>query len=429
MKIFAFILLLLYSTLSITENIDEIIPPSKNLGKETQSGKIHKTTTVATENRDSIKIHFFIQPEHERHIERLKKICSLTLKFLSKNIGKYPYSDLSVVDIPKNIQTAESLNANAIVFDADYFLAKQSYEFEISIASKIASIYFGNIVKNISSDDAWLNYGLSRYIAHKVVEKNYPLQMNTFHLAGYLPIYGITFLSYNEIPIIYTLRYFDVPLESSSLKKYYENINSVPIAGNNSDALNKEELEVKNVHKPYLFMLSLDRYSGENNTLGIISEYYKQSLVSPVGKDGFIDILLKTTPTKYEFNRYALSALNTADKFDYAVDSLTAIGDNEFQIIASRKEAGVFPVEIFAYTEKDTLKFRWDGKSVHKKIIFQSNEKVIAAELDPRHKNIFDLNYANNSFMLEPDYTTSVSVAIRWFFWIQNAIIIIGSVG
>jgi hypothetical protein len=253
--------------------------------------------------------------------------------------------------------------------------------------------------------------------------------MNTFHLVGYLPIYGITFLSYNGIPIIYTLRYFNVPLESSSLKKYYENTNSVPIAGKNSDVLNKEELEVKNIHKPYLFMLSLDRYLGGQKTLEMVSEYFNKYRFSKAGKEEFKNILLEKTESQKYFNSYVFDALTGCYKFDYAVDSLTVIGQNKYQIVLTRKEAGVFPVEIFAYTERDTMKFFWDGKSVHKRIVFDSNEKVTAVDVDPDHKNIFDLNYANNSYLLEPDYTTSVSVAIRWFFWIQNAIIIIGSVG
>ncbi len=429
MKLFAFILFALYSIISFTENINEIIPVSEISNETNKSDKIRKSIIVTTEKEDSIQVDLFIQPEHKRHIERLEKITSLALKFLGANIGRYPKNKLTIVDIPKNMKISKTTSSAEIFFDVDFFLAKQSFEFEMSVASKIASLYFSKAVNEASSDKDWLIYGLSRYVAHKIVEEFYPVQMNTFHLVGYFPIYGITFLSYNEIPIIYTLRYFNVPLESSSLKKYYRNSNSVPVTGRNADALNSDELEVKNVHKPYLLMLALDRYLGEKKVINILSKYYQKNLFAGNEKKEFSDILLEAVQNDEDFNSSLFSSLKNNYKYDYAIDSLTAIGENEYRIIASRKEAGVFPVEIFAYSENDTLKFSWDGKSVHKKITFKSREKIIAAELDPKHKNIFDFNYANNSYMLEPDYTTSVSVAIRWFFWIQNAIIIIGSVG
>ncbi len=418
-------MLLLYSLISLTDNLDEIFP---TVQKE-QAEKNVEEITFPVKDSGSIKIRFLIQPEHQKHLTRLKKITTLTLKYLEENIGKYPYDGLVIFDNQNKNETIKLNNTTTVRLDLDYILPEESFEFEMSVASKIASKYFGKIIKPVSENDVWLNYGLSRYIAHKIIEKNYPPQMNVFHLVGYLPIYGIRFLSYNEIPIIYTLRYFNVPLESSSLKKYYEYSNTVPITGKNKDALNNVELEVKNVHKPYLLMLSLDRYFGEMKTLEMLSNYYNENKNRFADKINFEEKLFEITSVDSVFNSSVLSLLNDNLKYDYAVDSLINKGEDEWEIIASRKEAGKYPVDIFAYTEKDTLIFKWDGNSVHKKIKFKSENKVIAVELDPKHKNIFDLNYANNSYMLETDYTTSVSVAIRWFFWIQNAIIIIGSVG
>ena len=53
----------------------------------------------------------------------------------------------------------------------------------------------------------------------------------------------------------------------------------------------------------------------------------------------------------------------------------------------------------------------------------------MGAEVDPYRKNLLDINFANNSYMIDEHYGASLSLAVRWFFWIQNALMILGSIG
>ena len=89
----------------------------------------------------------------------------------------------------------------------------------------------------------------------------------------------------------------------------------------------------------------------------------------------------------------------------------------------------VSPIKINIYTDSDTLRLTWNGKDDFKRFNFYSNNEVISAELDPDRDNILDRNFSNNSYVIETKYWGSLSFATRVFFWFQNALMIIGSIG
>jgi hypothetical protein len=117
------------------------------------------------------------------------------------------------------------------------------------------------------------------------------------------------------------------------------------------------------------------------------------------------------------------------NSFDYKIRELKQTSDSTYKIFLERNGEGIFKTEVAVYSETDTTFINWDGIDKWKIIEIKSQQKIIAAQIDPYKKNIFDLNYANNSYTLETNHSAAISLSVRWFFWIQNALMVIGSIG
>ena len=114
--------------------------------------------------------------------------------------------------------------------------------------------------------------------------------------------------------------------------------------------------------------------------------------------------------------------------FDYGIKDVAKLDKNIYAVFAERLGDGVFKNDVALYTDKDTLYSHWDGSEKWKILLFETKNKVIAAEIDPRRKNMLDINFANNSYTVEKNYGASISLVLRWFFWVQNALLLLGSV-
>jgi len=69
---------------------------------------------------------------------------------------------------------------------------------------------------------------------------------------------------------------------------------------------------------------------------------------------------------------------------------------------------------------------QWSGEERVKILKFKTHDFPISAEIDPERKNPFDINYANNSMTVELQIMGSLSISLKWFFWMQNFLMIMG---
>ncbi|MCK5537358.1 MAG: hypothetical protein KAI79_11060, partial [Bacteroidales bacterium] len=79
------------------------------------------------------------------------------------------------------------------------------------------------------------------------------------------------------------------------------------------------------------------------------------------------------------------------------------------------------PVEIkvtFANGEEKTTV--WDGKERAHIIKFNTDSKIISAQIDPDYKNILDINLSNNSYTLKPKKSGLWKLTVKFLFAIQN---------
>jgi len=176
--------------------------------------------------------------------------------------------------------------------------------------------------------------------------------------------------------------------------------------------------------KPELMFNSLEKIIGKVSFNNAVKDYYQKYKYSHPKGDDLINIFKENTAidlTSFFDNVYKQASL-----FDYSVNKIEYIeSTNEYEIFLERKGDGIFNLDVAVYTNKDTLYFNWDGTQRWKKLVVKTNNKVLAAEIDPFRKNIFDINYANNSYTVDYQYQGSVSIAVRFFFYLQNLLLLL----
>lgn len=387
---------------------------------------VHKTELkYINESGSEIDIPICLLPENERYRPRIESIVTNTLDYLTQHFGFYPFRKLSLVNVPDNTNFGFKSYASLITFYCDLFSPKAIQKPENDIARMICKQYFQNYINIYSVEDKWIEEGIPTYLSSKVMEKYYGRPLINFYLASYVPIYGLNLLSYNEIPIIYTLNEFYYSPKHRDVPQYYKYIDSNPIT-DSTHFLDSENYKANLSIKPALIINSVDNSIGENLVIKSIRDLFvfrtNQSLTR-----SFINSFAKNNSS--ELIKFLEDGFYGTENYDYAITGLSAVNNTVYNLELARYGSGVSSSRIYLYTEKDTLTAEWDGKNKKQIIQFVTANRVIAAEIKPHFSILMDSNYSNNSYTVDQKYWGSLSIAIRSFFWFQNALMIFGSIG
>ena len=242
-----------------------------------------------------------------------------------------------------------------------------------------------------------------------------------------MPVFGLNLLSFEEIPIIYSLYEIKLPEASDAFRNYYRNLRIGTIADTSYKMPSLSSYFVHANYKPELMLLTLENYLGEEKMMGIFREFFETYKFKHARGEDFINIVLKNSDE--DLSWFFENVYENSYVFDYRIRSIKQINKDEYEVFVERLGDGIFKNSIALYTENDTLYKKWDGKERWKILKFKTDDKVVSAEIDPERINLLDINFANNSYTVDKKYWASLSLAARWFFWVQNALMILGSVG
>lgn len=384
-------------------------------------------STFKSSNGNIVDIIIYYQAEREKYVERYTNAVKNSLNYLEKNIGTYPSSKIVLLDVPRTSRSAFQSYPNLITVGTNLISPIELLEPEKEISRLISEIYFKSSVSVNNANEEWLSKGVAEYLSTKILNEYYNSQEVYFKLINIVPIPGLILSSYNEIPIIYTLGNFELP-------EAFENISMITkhdFVGSLSEPTytlpDKKSVYINTIAKPELMLLSLERYLGYDKMIFILQNYFYEFKDKHASASDFWNIIQKNT--NEDLGWFIENVYKNDNRFDYKIRELIQTNDTTYSLFLERVGDGIFKTEIAVYTETDTSLINWNGKERWKIIEINSRDKIIAAEIDPHRKNIFDFNYANNSYTLETNHSAAISLSVRWFFWIQNALMVIGSIG
>jgi len=384
------------------------------------------TDTLTTAQKKKVAVHYMLQPTNEDSKERIFTAVKNAFIYCDRNIGSFPYSSFAVVDAPVKAGTIGAMEYPALfTFSKEYFSPEFTKDVEELLIHEFAHQYFYSLLANNETAEAWLDEGFATYLSQKILIKKYEQRFASFKLFGYLPVTGMEFLSIERIPIIYTLTQIPKPFESDLLAEYYPYAAMGSLSDTSYQLLNRKVYQSVSYAKGALFLLTLENFLGEKKLLFILRQYVEQYRYKHPTAEDFFSVVRKYGRKNIDWliegfykNSYVC---------DYKLLSLSALPDqHSVEVVVVRDGEAVVPTEVALYTEKDTLRINWSGKEKIKKFIFETNNIPIAAEVDPLRNNLFDLNFANNSYVLATQYSGATYLSVRWFFWIQNLLMIFG---
>lgn len=375
---------------------------------------------------NNIDLKIFVQKGNENYINRYSETVEKYLNTLSKYFA-LPFTSLTIIEQPQNENLIEKSYPNILATNSKIISPIGSQNLEYKIASLLAEQYFGNIVASDNSSQAWISKGVSAYIAEKLVRNEYGELYSYFSLARYYPVRGLHFFSYSDIPLVYSIGDEIIPEGGRFIDEYYKNFIYSNCSFPSYKFPNYETFRVASVVKPQLALLTFERYLGSENLFANLSDYYNQYKYQHPTSNQFLEVLQKGCSKGSE--SFIHDLFKTGKRFDYAIKYIKEVSENNYELLAERREEGIAPIVIIIHTEKDTIKLAWDGTDDFKSFKFYSQNRVVSAELDPQRENLLDMNYSNNSYVIETKYWGSLSFATRLFFWFQNALMIMGSIG
>ncbi|MCX6174191.1 MAG: M1 family metallopeptidase [Ignavibacteriales bacterium] len=388
---------------------------------------LHRNNIYTRKDGSTITIQAYVQPERERYFDRYFTAVKNCLEYFENNIGIYPYQNVSLVDVPRTSASGGMEYPTLFTVGSELFAPKDAGQPEYLVTHEFSHQFFYGLIANNEVYEAWLDEGFTSYISTKIMYHYQPEIFETFKFATYIPVFGLDFLSYNEIPLIYTLADVKVPEGARSIASYYKNLTIGSIADTSYKLPTRLSYVVNSYNKPALVLHTLERYLGHDKMMNILKEYYNEyKYKHPKGAD-FINIVKRNC--NEDMSWFFDEFYRAPKTFDYQVTSIKKTSSNEYEILVERLGDGIFKNDVALYTDKDTLYQKWDGTERWKILKFKTNNEVIAAEIDPYRKNLLDINFANNSLTVSHRVWASLSLSIRFFFWVQNALMILGSIG
>lgn len=384
------------------------------------------TDTIKRKDHSEVEVHYILQTTNEGSRERIYTAVNNAFSFFEKNIGRYPYKTLAVIDAPTKAGMIRGMEYPALfTFSKDYFSPEFTKDLDELILHEFSHQYFYGILANNETTEAWLDEGFAEYVSQKILQKKYGQRFASFKLFGYLPVTGMELLAIERIPFIYTLTQIPKPFEADLMAEYYSYATFGTLSDTSFRLLNKRVYQSVSYAKGALFLFTLEKYLGEQKLLFVLRQYFNQYKFKHPKAEDFFSVLRKYSHQDVEW--LITDFYEKSYTCDYKILGIDVSHErHQAEIVIVRDGEAAVPLEIDLYTNKDTIKTFWNGKEKIKRITFNTSNTVIAAEIDPQRKNLFDLNFANNSYTVQTRYSGAMYISVRWFFWIQNLLMIFG---
>lgn len=385
--------------------------------------KTYKYEYVSKNGR-RIQINSYLLERDEDNKKRFTTAVKNALEYLEDNVGEYPYDNFTLIGIKSSNKNIGGMEYPALItYNSPLFASEDTQLPEKIIIHETCHQYFYGLLASNEVTEAWLDEGFAEYFTTKILNKYYPQGKNFFYFFGYYPVFGLNYLQIAQVPIVYSLQNITLPEGAISLKYYYDYAIYGTLADSSYKYLNEDVYYALSYCKAEIFLLTLERFIGCDKLMDIMKLYYRQyKYRHPTANDFFSVLKYKS---KKDLSWLIDGFYYGASTCDYKILNFSKRGNNYSATFFREGEAKV-PQSVAVYTNKDTLYFFWNGKDRIKTFSFLTENNVEAVELDPDRKNLFDINFANNSYTTSNQYAGSFSFVMRWFFWMQNFLMIMG---
>ncbi|MGK0363696.1 MAG: hypothetical protein ACI85O_000749 [Saprospiraceae bacterium] len=376
---------------------------------------------------ESVDLRLLTYEDRAVFAPRIFDAAKNTLEYLDDFVGKYPYSTLTVVAPPFHGLRSGAMEYPTLVTTFTMNgLPDGMLSTETLTIHEMVHQYFMQMLATNEQEEAWLDEGFTSYFEAKIMDKYYE---------------GFFYDSY-----------FDIRVGSQELRRgrFFgaDNIKLQPLSATTYKTNGGSHREIS-YGKTAVMLWTLEGLLGEKMMREIIQTYFEGwKFKHPCGDDFMeiaTEIIERNCEPEFANNvlHFLYQAVQGTEVCDYAIVGIrnskaekkrgifeqnTCIEDAENEqstfknkVIIHRLGEMQVPIEIqMTYENGETILEKWDGQSRIKVFEYQSNEKIIKAEIDPERKIFIDKNFINNSRTLQPEGKGIAKTTRTFFTWLQN---------
>jgi len=349
-----------------------------------------------TYTHNQTEIEILMPSEHCAFAERYLDAIEKALDFMGDYLGKYPYPKITVIDPPVHTLNSGFMEYPMMITGASFYgIPKSIRTVESLVTHEFLHMYFMGVLASNEKEEPWLDEGFVTYFEDKIMDHYYGEKHSIINLLGYHS--G----SAENTRIEYTT------MDDPSV-----------------DAIATPGYEIQGPYKPIIYsktatmLKTLENIVGEKvmqNTLREFFEEYK--FKHPKEKDfrKICDKVLRESDLDLAItiDGFLQDALHTKKTIDFWVEEIEY--RNNIAVVRCHKGSNFkVPVTIRVAFASGLIKnYEWNNNLEMFEIIVGVKDPIESIIIDPKFQIQLDLNFINNSYIINQDATKEKAASMK----------------
>jgi Peptidase family M1 domain len=388
-----------------------------------------------------VRMILLIQPEHQGQIDRHFRAVTNALKWFGLWYGAYPYDTITVVDPPYGAGGAGGMEYPTLITGGTPLrVAEHEAAPEEVVVHEFGHQYWYGMVGSNEFEESWLDEGFNTYSTSKILDQVYGMQ--------YPPVRWQSF----PIGQFVGLPAYNDDMLNRTAYLFYRKVD--PVVRNSWQYYDSESYGINSYMRPATLLRTMENYLGAPLMARIMRTWFERFRYRhPTSRD-FEKVVDEVSgkDMSWFFDQFVFGT----NALDYRVDSVenkkepvrrglylengkrVAVTDEDvkriekergkkkdeaqYRIVVNLKRQGeaVFPVEMkMTLEDGEVVRREWDGRERWMRYEFMKRSKASRVEIDPDHKVLLDVNFANNSWVEDAPTLPFAKWFSNLLFWCQ----------
>jgi hypothetical protein len=369
-----------------------------------------------------VDVRLLLRPEHRAQAERHLTAAKEALKHLGQHLGPFPWPNLTIVD-PVTVVSARAQGETTrgmeyptlIMAGTEWSNRWADFSLEDLIVHEITHQYFQSAVANDEVRHAWLDEGLTTWLADEVLGTIWPSRFVAVdrYFGG-----------------LVTWRQPDVPWSRIQLGFALDSYREAP--GWDAPTTPTWQMSPRSwAHTTYLraplALETLRRTIGTDAMTTVMATFAARGRFRHPSPGEFVSVVNETAGRDMAWLLDA--TLGSADTFDYGVEDVVFRDVDadavESTVIVRRLAPGVFPVVIqVTFDDGSHVAETWNGEASWRELKYEKKARVSRVEIDPERVLALDVHRTNNSWTSSPRAGDAADRwTRRWIAWMQHVLL------
>jgi hypothetical protein len=357
----------------------------------------------AVRRAEGVEILYLYLPEHEWTVDRVLDAAGAAVSHYGRWYGPYPYSRLTVVDVPDDGQGAGGMEYPTLVTAGTMSmlgvegLVSRGVDrsLEVIVSHEIGHQWWQSMVAFNEAEEPWLDEGFTEYSTVRVMEAVYGADTSLLDArnlrAGYLETRRMEYVVTPRVPMIGRAWEFD-----------------------------NLEYGVAAYAKPTLSLRALEHILGEETMLDLMSTFFQRYRFAHPSTEEFRAVAEEVS--EQDLSWFFDGLVYGDGVLNYTVSAL-----DEHGVTVARQGDLRIPTQVLVtFSDGSTVLVPWDGQEAERTFTFPDRAPVRSAIVDPERQVELDLQWADNGLSRHLEVWPWLALVTRLLYNLQNALLALG---